>query len=102
MTASLPVTSLVRWASTLWQCRELSRVYGLSRRQPRNGTTAHHGIGGDECLFDRLLCVSDEKRTETEENHAHNLALKRNKYEDMAEFPKICASHYSPASQSCQ
>jgi hypothetical protein len=58
---------------------------------PRAAPKAHQGIGGDECRFDRLLCVRDEKRTETEENHAHNLALMRDKYEDMAESPQIYA-----------
>jgi hypothetical protein len=53
--------------------------------------TAHQGKGGAECLFDRLLCVSEEKRTASEENNAHTLALKRDKYEDMIEFLEVCA-----------
>ena len=47
---------------------------------------AHQGEGGAECLFDRLLCINDEKRTANEENNVHTLALKLDKYEDIAEF----------------
>jgi hypothetical protein len=74
----------------------------LRQRRSNIGSKAHHGKGGAECLFDRLLCVRDEKRTATEENNAHILALKRDKYEDMAEFPKICVEQYSPATYLCQ
>jgi hypothetical protein len=50
---------------------------------------AHQGEGGAECLFDRLLCVNDEKRTASEENNAHTLALKLDKYEDIAELTSV-------------
>jgi hypothetical protein len=87
--AGLPNVDFVsRWASALWQHHEPSQAHGLSQRRSKIGTKAHQGKGGVECLFDRLLCVRDEKRTATEENNAHTLALKRDKYEDMAEFPK--------------
>jgi hypothetical protein len=75
---------------------------GLSQRRSNLGIKAHQGKGGAECLFDRLLCVRDEKRTATEENNAHTLALKRDKYEDMAEFPKNLSCEYSPATSLCQ
>jgi hypothetical protein len=67
-----------------------------------DGNRGDQGIGGAECLFDRLLCVRDDKRTPSEESNAHNLALKRDKYEDMAEFPKSLRDQYSPAAYSCQ
>jgi hypothetical protein len=51
-------------------------------------TEANHGIGGAECLSDRLLCVRDDKRTPSEESNAHNLALRLDKYEDMANSPQ--------------
>ena len=50
---------------------------------------AHQGEGGAECLFDRPLCVNDEKRTASEENNAHTLALKLDKYEDIAELTSV-------------
>jgi hypothetical protein len=42
-------------------------------------------MGGEECLFDRLLRVCDEKRRPSAERKAQNLALKRDQNDDDAD-----------------
>jgi hypothetical protein len=42
-------------------------------------------VGGDECLFDRLLCVRDEKRTAREERNAQKPTLARDRNDDTAD-----------------
>jgi hypothetical protein len=42
-----------------------------------------HIEGGDECLFDRLFRVMDEKTTAIKETKAHILAMTRDEYEDV-------------------
>jgi len=57
------------------------------RNDPTVGNQEHYGKGGAERLLVRLLCVSEENRTASDERNAHSLALVRVKYEDMVDCP---------------
>jgi hypothetical protein len=51
--------------------------------------TTYQGIGGEECLLDRLLRDCDQKRTPREERKAQNLALKRDHNDDFDDMSRI-------------
>jgi hypothetical protein len=101
MTASYWSVPLLDWRARFGSAAGLGKPSAYLEGNPSAARRAHQGIGGDECLFDRLLCVSDERRTASEENNAHTLALKRDKYEDMANSPRL-GRQYSPAKFLCQ
>jgi hypothetical protein len=77
-----------RFSSYSWSWGAAASI-GPRRRRLHSRDKAYQGIGGEECLLDRLLRDCDQKRTPREERKAQNLALKRDHNDDDDDMSRI-------------
>jgi hypothetical protein len=83
--APAPTGSFQQLFLELGRCR----VDRVKRRRLHSHDNTYQGIGGEECLSDRLLRDCDQNRTPREERMAQNLAPKRDHKDDDDDMSRI-------------